>query len=127
MLKFAIALCICFHGNWPQFRGPNSDGHANEHKPPMRWSDTENVVWKAPLPGLGWSSPVIVDGKIYLTTAVPQGEGLSLRALSLDANSGKVLWDREITAVEKTPSIHAKNSHASPTPIVRDGVVYVHF
>ncbi|MBM3964461.1 MAG: serine/threonine protein kinase, partial [Planctomycetes bacterium] len=66
MLKFAIVLCICIQGNWPQFRGPNSNGHANEHKPPMQWSDTENVVWKAPLPGLGWSSPVIVDEKIYL-------------------------------------------------------------
>jgi len=50
-----------------------------------------------------------------------------LRAMALDASSGKVLWDREIRAVEKAPSIHSKNSHASPTPVVHAGAVYVHF
>jgi outer membrane protein assembly factor BamB len=70
---------------------------------------------------------VIVDGKVFLTTAVPNGEGLSLRAMALDDKSGKVIWDREIRAVDKAPSIHKKNSHASPTPIVHDGAVFVHF
>jgi outer membrane protein assembly factor BamB len=58
---------------------------------------------------------------------VNQGEGLSLRALCLDEKTGETIWDKEVRAVDKAPSIHKKNSHASPTPIVRDGYVYVHF
>jgi outer membrane protein assembly factor BamB len=76
---------------------------------------------------LGWSSPVIVDGRIYLTTAVPVGEGLSLRAIAVDSVSGNTIWDREIRAIEHAPKIHHKNSHASPTPLVSNGSVFVHF
>ncbi|MFM8572590.1 MAG: PQQ-binding-like beta-propeller repeat protein [Pirellula sp.] len=113
-------------GSWPQFRGP-SNAHATGHRPPMQWSDSANIEWKVPIAGLGWSSPSIHRGVIYLTTAVPKGEGLSLRALALDAQTGKTIWDVEVKSVEKAPAIHAKNSHASPTPIVRDDAVYVHF
>lgn len=126
LLKF-LSICVLLAGDWPQFRGPQADGHAAGPATPMEWSDSQNVAWKVPIPGLGWSSAVIVDGRIFLTTAVPQGEGLSLRALALDAQSGSVIWDREVRAVEKAPAIHAKNSHASPTPVVRDGAVFVHF
>ena len=93
----------------------------------MVWSDTENVEWKIPIPGLGWSSPSVHKGTLYLTTAVPVGEGLSLRAFAMDARTGKLIWETEVKKVEKAPAIHAKNSHASPTPIVRDGSVFVHF
>jgi outer membrane protein assembly factor BamB len=122
-----LTTCALLAGDWPQFRGPNSDGHASGTTTPLEWSDTKNVVWKVRVPGLGWSSPAVVDGRVFLTTAVSVGEGLSLRALALEATTGKPLWDREIRAVDKAPSIHTKNSHASPTPIVRDGAVYVHF
>ena len=122
---FLVAALLA--GDWPQFRGPNSDGHSAEQATPLEWSETKHVAWKTPIAGLGWSSPAIVAGRVYLTTAVPVGEGLSLRALALDAATGKVLWDREVRAVEKTPSIHSKNSHASPTPIVQGEAVFVHF
>lgn len=129
MFRELIAICVLAAGGneWPQFRGPNSDAHAVGPATPLVWSDTENVVWKTSIPGLGWSSPVVVEGRVFLTTAVPQGEGLSLRAMALDAATGTLLWDREVRALEKTPAVHAKNSHASPTPLVRDGAVYVHF
>ncbi len=113
--------------DWPQFRGPNADGHVKGQTSPLEWSDSKNVAWKVAIPGLGWSSPSLVQGKIFLTTAVPIGEGLSLRAMALDAKTGKTIWDREIRAVAKAPKIHSKNSHASPTPVIRDGSVYVHF
>lgn len=112
--------------NWSQFRGPAS-AHASGHRIPMQWSDTQNVQWQIPIAGLGWSSPSIHRGVIYLTTAVPKDQGLSLRAMALDAQTGKAIWDTEVKSVDKAPSIHAKNSHASPTPIVRDDAVYVHF
>ena len=122
-----IALCTLCFGDWPQFRGPNADGHSAEKSTPMEWSDTKNVAWKVAIPGLGWSSPSIADGKVFLTTAVSQGEGLSLRVLALDAATGRTVWEKEVRAVEKVPAIHAKNSHASPTPVVHEGSVFVHF
>ncbi len=127
MILELVTLCLLGAKDWPQFRGANSDAHAVDVTAPMEWSDTKNVAWKVSVPGLGWSSPSIVGGRVYLTTAVPRGEGLSLRALALDAKTGQTIWDREVRAIEKAPSIHKKNSHASPTPIVRDGAVYVHF
>lgn len=113
--------------DWSQFRGPKSDGHVLYKNMPEKWSDQTPVAWKVSIPGLGWSSPVIVDGKVFLTTAVPEGEGLSLRTLCLDASTGKTIWDREIRKVDTAPKIHAKNSHASPTPIVVEGSLFVHF
>ena len=113
-------------GDWPQFRGP-SGAHATGHTPPMQWSDSQNIEWKVPIPGLGWSSPSIYRGVIYLTTAVAKDQGLSLRAIALDANSGQTLWDQEVKSVDKAPAIHAKNSHASPTAIAVDDAVFVHF
>lgn len=126
LVKFAVLCALCA-GDWPQFRGPNSDGHVVGPATPLEWSDASHVAWKTAVPGLGWSSPAVADGKVFLTTSVPQGDGLSLRALAYDAATGKVVWDREVRVVETVPSIHKKNSHASPTPLVRDGSVFVHF
>ncbi len=132
MFDVSLSLFLLFMGeliagDWTQFRGPNSDGHATGPATPMEWSDTKNVLWKVPVAGLGWSSPVIADGKVFLTTAIPKGEGLSLRAIAVDAASGRTIWDREVRTVDKVPSIHAKNSHASPTSVVRNDSIFVHF
>jgi outer membrane protein assembly factor BamB len=117
-------------GDWPQFRGPTGQGHAKEEKVPTEWSATRNA-WKKDIPGAGWSSPVIVGGKVYLTSAdeIKGSRDLSLRALCLDAKDGKILWNREVFRQEakKAPNIHTKNSHASPTPIVEGERLYVHF
>jgi outer membrane protein assembly factor BamB len=117
--------------DWSQFRGPTQDGHAAEAKLPIEWDKTKNVTWRKELPGNGWSSPVVANGKIYLTTAVPgAGKGdYSLRALCLDSQSGNSLWDVEVFKEEgaTAPRIHPKNSHASPTPIIEGELVYVHF
>lgn len=116
--------------NWPEFRGPTGQGIA-PGKLPTQWSADKNVVWKQPIPGKGWSSPIILDGRIYLTTAVVDEDKkeLSLRALCLDAKDGKTVWDREVFRGPATaaPRIHSKNSHASPTPLTDGTHVYVHF
>jgi outer membrane protein assembly factor BamB len=127
LLVLAIVAAVGDVGAWPQFRGARSDADVGGGTAPLRWSDDENVVWKKSLPGLGWSSPIVAGGRVYVTTAAPVGEGLSLRALALDAESGSVAWDTEIRAVAAAPAIHFKNSHASPTPILRDGALFVHF
>jgi outer membrane protein assembly factor BamB len=117
--------------DWYQFRGPTADGQAGAARLPVHWSRTENIVWRQEIPGKGWSSPVIAQGRIFLTTAVPQGNqgDHSLRALCLEAATGKVLWDVEVFHQDgaSAPRIHPKNSHASPTPVVDDGQLFVHF
>ncbi len=121
-MLLALALAL---QDWPQFRGPDGQGHAEISRLPLKWSEATSFAWKTPLPGLGWSSPVVADGKIWITTATEEGK--SLRALCLDATSGKILQDVEVFKLPAAGRIHQKNSHASPTPILEADRVYVHF
>jgi outer membrane protein assembly factor BamB len=126
LLTLTLALTLRA-ADWPQFRGPAGNGHADA-KLVTEWDAKKNVSWRKEIPGLGWSSPVVADGKIYLTTAVQQGRGHSLRALCLDAKTSKTIWDKEVFTQEATaPGIHRKNSHASPTPVIEGDRLYVHF
>jgi outer membrane protein assembly factor BamB len=125
MLALVLALPSVCLADWPQFRGPTGQGIVGDQPAPVRWSETENVSWKTPLPGIGWSSPVVADGVVWLTTATEGGR--SLRVLSVDAASGKLTRNVEIFRSERPPYKHEKNSFASPTPILSDGRVYVHF
>jgi len=111
--------------DWPEFRGPGQQGHATETGLPLTWSESEHVVWKTDIEGLGWSSPAVVDGTVWLTTA--RDEGRSLRVVALDASTGAIARDVEVLALDDPGPIHGKNSHASPTPVVADGRVYAHF
>lgn len=118
-------------GEWPEFRGPTAQGHSSVTDLPLTWSPTENVVWKVPVPGSGWSSPVVGGGKIFLTTGiVAEGVGTSLRTLCFDTATGKQLWDTEVFTPSEVPEqqpLHTKNSPASPTPILEGDRLYVHF
>jgi len=115
--------------DWFQFRGPDGQGHSSALGLPTHWSATDQVRWKTPIPGRGWSSPVCIGNQIFLTTAVPNDSTHSLHALSLDATTGKILWDETLfdRLVADRARIHSKNSHASPTPIAEGGRLYVHF
>jgi outer membrane protein assembly factor BamB len=110
---------------WPQFRGPDGQGHADATGLPLTWSEEENVAWKTPVAGRGWSSPVVSDHKIWLTTAIDDQR--SLRAVAIDLENGKVIHDVEVFQCDSLPSINDKNTYASPTPILESGRVYVHF
>ena len=112
--------------DWPQFRGPAGQGHSAEVGLPTEWSESHNVVWKSPVPGFGWSSPVVADGRVWLTTAIEDG-GVSLRALAFDVDTGDVVVNREIFRVDEMAARNPKNSHASPTPIIDGDSVFVHF
>ena len=133
LISICIALVVLsqLHAeNWPEFRGPTGQGHY-EKALPTEWSTTKNVVWKQTIPGKGWSSPIVQDGRIYLTTAVPipGSKDQSLQALCLDAAKGKLLWQTEVFRQDgaKAPRIHKKNSHASPTPLTDGRRLFVHF
>jgi outer membrane protein assembly factor BamB len=115
--------------DWPQFRGPRGQGISNARNVPVNWSSSSNILWRAEIPGRGWSSPVLRRGRLYVTTSVSPAENgnPSLRALCLDAGSGKSLWDTEVFVHTGSTYIHNKNSHASPTPVLEDDRLYVHF
>jgi outer membrane protein assembly factor BamB len=117
--------------NWPEFRGPTGQGHYAGRGLPIHWSTTKNVAWKQAISGHGWSSPVVQDGRVFLTSAAPieGSKDQSLQTLCLDAQTGKVLWETEVFRQDgaKAPRIHPKNSHASPTPVADAQRVYVHF
>src|SRR5262245_28414126 len=108
-----------------QFRGTEGQGHFAAKNLPVTWSETENITWKTPLPGLGWCSPTAVDSEIWLTTALDGGK--SLRAICLDKKTGKTIHDVEVLHLENPARIHGKNSHASPTPLIDGQRVFVHF
>ncbi|MDP3069143.1 MAG: PQQ-binding-like beta-propeller repeat protein [Opitutaceae bacterium] len=131
LLCVGLILTAAVHAtDWPEFRGPTGQGHASATALPTEWSATKNVAWKVAVPGAGWSSPAIAGGRIFLTTGVENGSGgVSLRALAFDVVSGRALWDTEIIPASEASvkPIHTKNSPASPTAIVEDGRVYVHF
>ena len=88
---------------------------------PLRWSAENAVAWKVKVLGKGWSSPVVVGDRVFVTTAVDSGKGLSLRAIALGLADGKNVWDKEIVGKPDAGDFHKKNSHASPTPVVEDG------
>ena len=112
--------------DWPAFRGPTGQGHSAERGLPLTWSESSNVRWKAPVAGRGWSSPVVADGRVWLTTATNDGAG-SLRLVGYAADTGREIVNAEVFRVAETASANPKNSQASPTPIVRGDRVYVHF
>lgn len=136
-MSACMALWACLHAvfvggatgeeSWPQFRGPDGAGHAAAHDVPVNWSETENVVWKIAVPGRGWSSPVIAGSQIWLTTAVAEGKGQSLRAVCIERDGGKIVRDVEVFRESSPPTLNSKNSFASPTPVLDGGNVFVHF
>ncbi|MEZ5402015.1 MAG: PQQ-binding-like beta-propeller repeat protein [Bryobacteraceae bacterium] len=117
--------------DWPGFRGPGGQGVSAEPALPLEWSDTKNVVWKTAVPGRGWSSPSVAGDRIWLTTAAAvAGSGAnarSLRLMAFNRESGAVAADIEVFRLDDAGKQHEKNSFASPTPLVEDGKVYVHF
>ena len=115
--------------DWPQFRGPNGQGYSSDTELPLEWNESKNIVWKVPVPGLGWSSPVIADGRVWLTSSLTNGTGASLRLLGYDLTSGQELFNTEVFHVDDSNSPNPKNSLASPTPVIDPSGdrIYVHF
>lgn len=112
-------------GDWTQFRGPGGQGHSMERGLPLNWGETRNITWKTPVPGKGWSSPVVLGERIWLTTATDEGK--SLRAVGIDRETGAVTVNAEIFRLKSPVTIHEKNSCASPTPALDDDRIYLHF
>jgi len=110
--------------NWPRFRGPNGQGHSRETGLPTHWSASSNVLWRTPIPGEGWSSPIVWNGKIFLTTVTDNGA--KCHVLCVDAASGAVVWNKQV--LEQQPRRkESKNSYATPTATTDGEKVYAVF
>ena len=112
--------------HWNQFRGPNGNGKSFAKNLPVEFSETKNVRWKTPIHDEGWSSPVVWGNQIWLTTG--REDGSELFAICVDLESGDVIHDIKVFDVADPQKAYGGlNSHATPTPIVEDGWIYVHF
>ena len=111
--------------NWPQFRGPHADGSTGATGLPLTFGDTDHVMWQTPVHGKAWSSPVVWDRQIWMTTATK--DGCELGAVCVDAESGKIVHDVVVLRVDKPLFCHPMNSYGTPTPVIEPGRVYLHF
>ena len=142
-----LLACCCYAADsgWTQFRGPKA-GVAEDENLPETWSATSNIAWKLDIPGRGWSSPVVADDRIYLTSVIAaQAEEAPKKGLyfggnretapadehrwmvyAVDWKTGKLVWEREVHR-GKAPARHLKNSYASETPVTDGERVYAYF
>jgi outer membrane protein assembly factor BamB len=109
---------------WPGWRGPRGDGTSEETAIPVHWSATENVVWKAAIPGTGHSSPVVWGDRVFLTACIEKEQKREL--LCLDRRSGKLLWERVVLTAPLERK-HPLNSYASSTPATDGKHLWVSF
>jgi outer membrane protein assembly factor BamB len=134
-------------GDWPQFRGPGGAGVvADPVLPPDTWSPAKNVAWKYEVPGHGWSCPIVVGGKVFVTSCVTDAKVAAPKTgyyapretkthegehrwtvFCLDAATGKVLWERVAHAGKPKHPIHVKASYASETPVSDGQRVFAYF
>lgn len=131
-----LAIAATCHGinanDWRQFRGPGSNGIVEESKLPEVWGTDSNVKWKTAVPGEGWSAPIVVGQKVFVTTAVSNGQKnknseLVWKVLCLDAASGKVLWSQDAIQGKPRLGTHRDNTYASETPVTDGSKIVAYF
>jgi outer membrane protein assembly factor BamB len=124
ILLLFVAVTSAQAEDWPCWRGPRGDGTSREKEVPLRWSATENIRWKTPIPGRGYSSPVVSGDRILLTTCLEKEKKRVL--LCLDRGDGKILWQRVVVTADLEEK-HGLNSYASSTPATDGKQVWVPF
>ena len=123
-----LTLCVITSptlADWPQFRGPGSTGGSESADPPIEWSATKNVAWKADLPGVGFSQPVVAGGNVYVTGTSGVRDD-RLHVVCYDAATGKQRWQRQFWATGRT-AVHTEMRVATPTPVAADGKVWAFY
>src|SRR5690349_4217761 len=140
--------------NWPQWRGPESQGVSDEKNLPTEWSDTKNVLWKTELPGKGFSQPIIWENKVFLTTDVEGGPAPAthkapkhmlgdkefqhpdwdsvdklhtFKTICLDRDTGKMLWEQTSYSGTVFDYRHRRGNYAAPTAVTDGKFVITYF
>ena len=134
MKKFIICISVLFimvsvlaqeKENWARFRGPNGQGITKMNDLPVRWSATENIAWKTDIPGESWSSPIVWNDHIFLTTATEDGK--NCHVIAVDRKTGAILWNKIVFTQEPEQHRHPLNTYATPTPVTDGKMVYAVF
>ena len=124
LLALLLVSPLLSAANWPQFRGPNSQGHSPETGLPLTWDATNHVLWQTPLPGDGWSSPIVWNRHLFVTACTDNGE--ACHVLALDRIDCHPLWNREV--FRQVPRHKEnRNGYATPTPATDGRRVYACF
>jgi len=133
-LTVLILTGLLARADWPEFRGPAGDGHAPDSNGtksiglPLHWSETNNGTWKTEIPNRGWSTPVVMGGQVWLTTATEDGHDFF--AVGVDQKTGKILFNEKVFHTEAPEPLGngaSMNCYATPSPVIEPGRVYVHF
>lgn len=111
--------------DWTHFRGSNLDGISNNHTSPLQWGIDSNIVWKKEIHGRGWSSPVVYDNQVWVTTA--SNDGKELFAVCLDYQTGELIHDVQLFTPDSVYRKHAINTYATPTPCIEKDYIFAHF
>lgn len=124
ILAAALLVSSAFADNWPRFRGLNGQGISADKNLPLEWNTTNNVAWHTPVPGDGWSSPIVWGDRVFITSTLENGT--RCHVICIDANSGKILWNKQVLE-QFVRRKESKNSHATPTPSTDGEKVYATF
>jgi outer membrane protein assembly factor BamB len=111
--------------SWTHLRGNLLDGHASPDSYPVTFNPQENIIWKTPVEGLAWSSPVVWENQVWLTSATRNGD--KMWAICVDFHTGEIVKQILLFEPADIQRMHATNSYATPTPAIEEGRVYVHF
>lgn len=120
-----LTLLMAKPTEWNQFRGPRGDGDAKDSDLPISFSERKNLTWKVPFEGKAWSSPVVSEGIIWATNALEEGK--RLWAHQFDWNTGRQLKKILVFENPDPQFCHPMNSYATPTPVLANGIVFLHF
>ena len=108
-------------GNWPQWRGPHFNGSSDERNLPSRWSTTENIAWKADLPGVAAATPIVWEDRVFLSGTDSTKD--TLQAMCFDRANGKLLWQHDVAQGTRKDY---RSNFAAPSPIT-DGKIAIFF
>jgi outer membrane protein assembly factor BamB len=125
---------VAARADWPEFRGPWGNGHASAPGDtrllglPLHWNETDNVRWKTEIPYRGWSTPVVLGGQVWVTTATDEGHDFF--AICVEAETGKTRYHEKVFHCDEPEPLGngaSMNCYATPSPVIEPGRVYVHF
>jgi outer membrane protein assembly factor BamB len=124
LLVFSFERASSQDKNWTHFRGSNLNGIAVAENIPLKWDDS-NIKWKTPIHDNGYSSPVVYQNQIWVTTA--KSDGKELYAVCINFKTGEIIYDIKVFTPAEVERKHSLNTYASPTPVIEKGFVYVHY
>lgn len=116
--------------DWTRFRGPDGLGVSKDKNVPSTWSETENLLWKAKLPGPGASSPIVVGSKVFVTSYSGSSRSMKRQLTCFDKKSGKEIWQKSIDAVQPEDSYSGylrEHGYASNTPTSDGEMIFAFF